>query len=215
MIFLATAKGGKPLPLLLHTGGEYAIPTSDEKTQSWDFYSWSWRDNLMNSWPFRKRWHTPRVADIHENMLAALRAGAVIIFAHCGLPYFAPRFFSFLEHSDFAFVKAWVRRNLANEYPGRCYADISAFCTPFRMSYFDAVKELPEEYLLYGSDFPTPAFEIGADAAENRRDFNAFMKGDFTRLVIPEDNLIAVNYREMRTVFGGSAVYTNFARLFL
>lgn len=215
MVFLATAKDGRPLPLLLHIGGEYAIPTTYERTQSWDFCSWSWRDNLMNSWPFRNRWHTPKVPEIRANIHSALQAGAIVIFAHCGLPYFAPKWLGFLEHSDFDFVSSMVKRNLGNPYPGRCYADISALCTPTRTSYFADVKKLPEEYLLYGSDFPTPTFEIGADAKENWRDLKAFMNGDFLRIAVPQDNLIAVNHREMRAVFGGSAVYTNFARQFL
>ena len=215
LIYLATARNGKPLPLLLHTAGEYAIPTSNPMTQSWDYYSWSWLDNRLNSWPFKKRWHTPKVPEIRKNIDASLEAGAVIIFAHCGLPYFTWKLFRFMEHSDFTFVKDMVTMNFENRYPGACYADLSALCTPFRKSFFDDVKTIPDEYLLYGSDFPTPAFEIGADRNENIKDFNAFLQGDVARLFIPQDNLMTVNLREMKNVFGESKAYTNFARVFL
>ena len=59
--FLATAgAGGAPLPLLLHVGPEYAIPSTDSRTQSYDLLSWTRWDRFWNWWRGRKRWHTPK-----------------------------------------------------------------------------------------------------------------------------------------------------------
>jgi len=67
MKFLATAKGGKPLPLLLHVGGEYAIPPHDDKNKSNDFLSWSFADGFWNWLRFGKAWYTPDIKGIHYN----------------------------------------------------------------------------------------------------------------------------------------------------
>lgn len=208
--FLATAKNGKPLPLLLHTGVEYAVPTSNVKTQTYDFHSWSSLENQFNNLPFKTKLYTPRVAEIRKNIQSALEAGAIIIFAHCGLPYIASGIFSFLEHSDFETVKSYLNKNINATYTGRCYADISAFCTPFRKAYFNDIKALPQEYLFYGSDYPTPAFEISGSTAETLRNFKAILEGDFSRIIIPQDNLLDVNYRQLKAYFAGSPLFTNF-----
>ena len=46
--FLATARQGRPLPVLLHVGTELAIRTTDPKTTSYDFLSWSTWDRFWN-----------------------------------------------------------------------------------------------------------------------------------------------------------------------
>ncbi|MFC2026008.1 hypothetical protein ACFLUC_02310 [Chloroflexota bacterium] len=46
--FLAKVREGSPLPLLIHVGPEYAIPSVDERTSSYDFLSWSWWNRLRN-----------------------------------------------------------------------------------------------------------------------------------------------------------------------
>ncbi len=210
MKFLATAKGGKPLPLLLHCGPEYAVPTSDEKTWSYDFISWNILDRIKNLFG---KWHTPDVKGTERNLKAALDAGAVIIFAHCGLPYFSSGLFgNLLEHSDFDTVKDWLSSNVNAPYPGRCYGDLSALCTPLRSSFFPKIARLPVDYLLYGSDFPTPAFELHADAADVERDFKAVLEGHFERVIIPQDNLLTVNYQQLEHAFPGHPLFTNFAR---
>ncbi|MCB0260488.1 MAG: hypothetical protein KDE62_12330 [Calditrichaeota bacterium] len=167
--FLATCRGGKPLPLLLHVGGEYAIPSSDSRTFSYDFLSWTFWDKLGNLFRGKKAWYRPEIDSIHRNLRAGLDEGAVIIFAHCGLPYFAPNIFKrILEHSDFDTISAYLKDyDGTSATKGRCFADISAFVTPFRMSYFPDIRKLPEGSLLFGSDYPTPAFELSADLKEN------------------------------------------------
>ena len=211
--FLATVKDGKPLPLLLHVGPEYAIPTTDDKTFTYDFLSWSWIEKARNWFRFGNRWHTPQTKKIRENLDRALKSGAVIIFAHCGLPYFASGLLAFLEHSDHKVVKSYLDKNKQNNYTGRCYADISACCTPFREAYFQDIANLPAEYLIFGSDFPTPVFEIYADRKEKLKDFKAMLDGYFERIIVPQDNLLDVNYRYLRQAFPGHSLFSNFSNL--
>ena len=211
--FLATAKDGKPLPLLLHVGPEYAIPTTDDKTFSYDFISWSWMEKVRNWFRFGNRWNTPQLDKIEANIKKGLKAGSKIIFAHCGLPYFASGLLAFLEHSDFKVVRKYLENNNKSKYSGRCYADISACCTPFRKNYFTKISKLPPEYLLFGSDFPTPVFEIYADLKEINRDFKAMLNGHLERIIVPQDNLLDVNYQHLKKAFPGHPLFTNFSKL--
>lgn len=208
---LAVAHGGKPLPLLLHCGPEYAVPTSDEKTWTYDFISWNILDRINNI--FKKR-HTPDVDGIERNFKRALDAGGVIIFAHCGLPYFSSGWFgNLLEHSDFDRVKEWLQANNGASCRGRCFADVSALCTPMRKTFFSKVADLPSGSLFFGSDFPTPAFELNADAEEVKRDFEAMINGHLERIIVPQDNLLDVNFRQLQQAFPGHPLFTNFARM--
>jgi predicted TIM-barrel fold metal-dependent hydrolase len=216
--FLATAgPNGRPLPLLLHVGPEYAIPSSDPRTHTYDWLGWTFWDKIGNFFRFGKRWHTPDLDGVHANIRAGLDAGATIIFAHCGLPYFAGAgpLGRLLEHSD---LKA-VRRYLEGHHPGAertgtAYADVSACATPFRRTYFKQIKQLPADSLLFGSDFPTPVFELSADLNEVWNDFKAVMAGQLDRVLVPQDNLLDVNYRELSKAFPGHAMFENPAKLF-
>jgi predicted TIM-barrel fold metal-dependent hydrolase len=215
MRFLATAcPGGKPLSLLLHNGPEYAIPTTDYRTKSYDYLCWSGWDDFVNFLRFRKKWHKPEVKKIHGNFEIALREGAVIIFAHCGLPYFSPGILGqALEHSELSVVKDFLTRTARGDFgEGKCFADTSAVATPFRRSYFSEINGLPKDLLLFGSDFPTPVFELSADLGEMAEDFKAIVKGKLYRLVVPQDNLLDVNLREQRNAFPGATMFTNFSR---
>ncbi|MGQ0703943.1 MAG: hypothetical protein ACT4PM_12490, partial [Gemmatimonadales bacterium] len=171
-ILAGAGRGGRPLPLLLHCGSEYAIKTTDPGTTSFDFLSWGFWDRLGNALRRKKeRWGTPDVAGVLGNLRAGVEAGSVIILAHCGLPYFAPRFLSFLEHDDFPVVRSLLQESAGPRGPGKFLADVSALMTPFRRSYWGDIRKLPEHLLLAGSDFPVPVFELSASPAENRRDF--------------------------------------------
>jgi hypothetical protein len=215
LIFLATAREGAPLPLLLHNGPEYAIPSSDPRTQSYDCLTWTWWDQLRNRLRGSEKWHRPDTKKVEENLKAGLGAGTVIIFAHCGLPYYAPnRLGQILEHSEFETIRRYL-----DEFPadavegGRCYADVSACVTPFRRSYFKDMANLPPQSLLFGSDFPTPVFELSADLDEVMEDFRAVLDGQWDRVIVPEDNLIDVNYQELQHFFPGHPMFTNFDAL--
>lgn len=215
LCFLATAgPGGRPLPLLLHVGPEYAVPTSDKRTQSHDFLTWSWLDDVGNFFrSSRKKWNRPKVDKIKENLEAALAEGADIIFAHCGLPYFSGGLLGgLLEHSELKVIKDFLKRTDKGEFRGRCFADLSAIVTPFRKKYFADIRKLPQQLLLYGSDFPTPAFELSADLGEMLADFRAILDGQLYRIVVPQDNLLDVNLRELRHAFPAAPMFTNFAR---
>ncbi len=194
---------GGALPLLLHTGAEYAVPPMNDQTPSLDFHSWSRWDSFWNRFRGSKKWRTPDIRKVEENVRAAVEEGAVIIFAHCGLPYFASRPLSgWLEHSDFGCVCDYLRENAElPEGSGGYFADLSACCTPFRQDFFPKIAKLPPEYLVFGSDFPTPVFELSADAREVWRDFRAMLRGDLDRIVVPQDNLLDVNLRELKGAF--------------
>ncbi len=209
MKYLATAKGGKPLPLLLHCGPEYAIPSTDPKTWTYDFISWSLLDRVKNLFAGR---YTPDVAGAKRNLQAALDAGAQIIFAHCGLPYFSSGLLGdVFEHSDFGTVGDWLAANVGATYPGRCYADVSALCTPLRKAFFQDVANMPADYLLLGSDFPTPSFELFSDPDQAMRDFKEVMKGHIEHLIVPAGNLLDFNVRQLQRAFPGHSLLRNFA----
>jgi predicted TIM-barrel fold metal-dependent hydrolase len=214
---LATARNGKPLPLLLHVGPEYAIPSTDPSTASYDYLTWTRWDELRSRLRGADEPLRPvKSREIRANLEAGLRAGAVIIFAHCGLPYFAPRWFErFFEHSELRTIRRYLKhyRARGGEGKGRCYADVSALMTPFRRSYFSAIRRLPRESLLFGSDFPTPVFELSAGIGENLQDLRAIVEGELERVLVPEDNLIDVNYREVQHVFPGHPMFRNFDKL--
>ena len=208
--------GGGPLPLLLHVGPEHAIMSTDPRTTSYDFLSWSWWDGFFNLFRSKQeRWFVPRIKRVLANLRAGLDAGATIILAHCGLPYFAPRFTRFLEHSDLGAVRMLLKDTLAHpSRPGKCYADVSACLTPFRQGYFDDIRKLPPSLLLAGSDFPVPVFELSAGIEENLRDFEAMMRGNSDRIVVPQDNLLDVNWRELKHAFGEHPMFGNAADVF-
>jgi predicted TIM-barrel fold metal-dependent hydrolase len=222
--YLATAgPDGNPLPVLLHCGPEYAIDTTDARTRSFDYLTWSKWDEIINALRFARKWHKPDLVRLRSNLDNALNAGAIIIFAHCGFPYFFPRPLGrYLEHSEFSFVKeylVWTSRHKfrstrkdGSEREGKCFADVSALATPFRKAYYSNVRSLPQELLLYGSDFPTPVFELSADSEEMMEDLRAVLKGDLSRLIVPEDNLLDVAYREMEHAFPGAPLFSNFAK---
>lgn len=208
---LAAAK----LPLLLHVGAEYAIMTTDPATSSYDFLSWDWLDRLRNQLRRKsERWSTPDIPKVLDNLKHGVEKGATIILAHCGLPYFAPRFLGFLEHSDLKPVRQFLRMP-AGANGGSFYADVSALITPFRKSFFGDVRKLPASQLLTGSDFPVPVFELSADIKENLADFRAMIDdGDLDRILVPQDNLLDVNWRELKHAFGEHPMFRNAERVF-
>jgi hypothetical protein len=213
MKFLATVNKGKPLPLLLHTGGEYAIPTSVAATFSNDFLTWGWWDKFFNWFrPKDKRWNTPQISEIDKNIRAALDAGAVIMFAHCGLPYFVPRFLSgVFEHSDFEPIRGYLASPGNGKW--RCFADVSAICTPGRAQFMDSVKKLPPEKLLFGSDYPTPVFQLYPRIEGMEKQFREVMQGRLEHLIIPSGNLLDVNLQQLKIAFPGHPMFTNFSGL--
>ncbi len=212
LVFLATAKQGKPLPLLLHVGPEYAIMSSDPRTTSYDYLSWNRTDDFANFLRFSNKWFKPDVRQVNLNIRAGLDKGAWIIFAHCGLPYFPSGWLARLfEHDDFDTIREYLSTYGPASHQGRCFADLSALCTPFRKRYFAEISRLPPESMLYGSDFPTPVFELSADATENLSDFRAVLRGELDRIVVPQDNLLDVNRRELQRAFPGHPMFTSFS----
>ncbi|MEP0775084.1 MAG: amidohydrolase family protein [Acidobacteriota bacterium] len=215
--FLATARAGRPLPVLLHCGPEYAVPPSEERLSTLDFLSWARREELANRLRGQRRKAVPEVEQRRRNLETGLREGATVIFAHCGLPYFARGWLGRLfEHSDYKVVADFLRRYPVRECGrGSCFADVSACCTPFRRPMFRDIAALPADAVLFGSDFPTPVFELSADPAENLEDLKAVLAGRPKRVIIPEGNLVDVNFRELFLSFPGHPMFTNFSRFLL
>jgi hypothetical protein len=217
--FLATAgTDGRPLPLLLQTGSDHMAMSADPRTVTYDFLSWGFWDRMRNALRKRgNRWLVPRVAETLANIRAGLQAGANLIFAHCGLPYFAPRLFRFVEHSDFDVVGRLLREHSAAPGSGgRCYADVSACLTPVRKGYFKAIARLPESRLLAGSGYPAPTFEVSPGGREERRSFEAMvLRGDVGRIAAPQENLLDVNWRELKHAFGEHPMFRNSAELLI
>lgn len=214
--FLAKARNGKPLPVLIHTGSEFAIVTTDPKTTSYDFLSWTWWDRFWNGFrPKAKRWATPDIAGIDRNISRGMKAGGTIIFGHCGLPYFAPNFFQkWAEHSDFVAIRKYLERYRGTDgIRGKCFADVSAIVSPFRKSYFGDIRKLPPASLLAASDFPVPVFELSADLEENFDDLGAVLRGEFDRVLIPQGNLLDVNWRELQHAFPAHPMFENSAQI--
>jgi len=207
--------GGGPLPLLLHIGSEYAIPPADPTLSSLDFHSWSAWDTLRNRLRGRRAWVRPRVREVEANLRAAAGEGAVIIFAHAGLPYyFSGRLAGVFEHSDFDVVRGYLARGSERPDDGRRYfADVSACCTPFRKPNFKQLAALPKDALLFGSDFPTPVFELSANLKHHLDDLRAAIVSEPERLIVPEGNLLDVNRAELERAFPGHPMFTNFAAL--
>ena len=57
-------------------------------------------------------------------------------------------------------------------------------------------------------------FELSADFREVWVDFQAVMQGRLERIVVPQDNLLDVNYRELNRFFPGHLMFSNPAVLF-
>lgn len=212
MKYLATAgRDGRPLPILLHCGPEHAIPPPRDRgwMVTYDFLSWSDEDEHRYR-KFGTKLHQPDVAKIHQNLEAALQAGAVIILAHCGLAYF------WKEHSDFAVIQNLLQRSARNEFRGKCYADISALMSKCREPHFEAIRSLPSDLLLYGSDFPVPVFDLSSDTFEDTFDdiSDFIVRGELHRILMPPGNLLSAAYHETAHVFGPQhAAFTNFNQL--
>lgn len=213
MKFLATINKGRALPLLLHTGGEYAIPSSNPRSFSNDFLTWGFWDKFFNVFRFGdNKWNTPNIAEVDKNIRAALDAGTIIIFAHCGLPYFTPKFLTGMaEHSDFEPVKNYLES--AGNGKWRCFADVSAICTPGRAQFIEEVRRLPKEKLLFGSDYPTPVFLLKPNDKDLVAQFEELRKGHIEHLVIPAGNLLDVNLEQLKQAFPQHPMFTNFSDL--
>jgi predicted TIM-barrel fold metal-dependent hydrolase len=117
------------LPLLLHSGVETSIPSSD-KDKKYNKY-----DN-----PF----YIERALDL----------GVTVILAHCGCSYFDILEDNFVSEALKLFEK---QRTIKPNW--KLYADISALFSPFRRrDILDTIfQKVPASKLIYGSDFPNPA----------------------------------------------------------
>ncbi|MDH5768245.1 MAG: amidohydrolase family protein [Nitrospirota bacterium] len=123
------------VPLLCHTGGELAVPTSDFTTN---------------------KFNDPR------RLKKALTIGVKVIAAHCATPYLG----GILPVDKDYFEELLEMLRVSEKKKWNLYADISAFCTPTRITYLERINEeiskgtLNPRRFLYGSDFPIPIVDI-------------------------------------------------------
>jgi len=121
------------LPLLCHTGPEYAIPTSDKTYIEFD---------------------NPKY------LRTALDEGVTVIVAHCAMPYFGlldvdyqDDFKEFLKLFEEAEQNNW---NLYADLSAVC----SPFRTRYIKIIKEKLDKIPSDKLLFGSDYPIPLSEL-------------------------------------------------------
>ena len=92
----------------------------------------------------------------------ALNMGARVIAAHCATPYFG----GILPSDKSYFNELMEMLRMSEKKKWNLYADISAFCTPTRITYLGRINDRINEgsispaRFLYGSDFPIPIVDI-------------------------------------------------------
>jgi hypothetical protein len=62
---------------------------------------------------------------------------------------------------------------------------------------------------VYGSDFPTPVFELSADIEHNLAALRAAIEGKPEQLIVPEGNHLDVNRAELERAFPGHQMFMN------
>lgn len=92
----------------------------------------------------------------------ALDTGVKVIAAHCATPYLGA-----ILPADKGYFDELMEMLKSSESKGwNLYADISAFCTPTRITYLERIiksiskGDIGPDRLLYGSDFPIPIIDI-------------------------------------------------------
>ncbi len=118
------------LPLLVHSGPEYSIPTSDDRFIEFN---------------------NPKY------LRPALDRGVTVIIAHCALPYFGALDTKYQDDME-EFFKLFEE---SKTKPWKLYADLSALAAPLRNAYVpDILAKIPQDRLLFGSDYPIPPSEF-------------------------------------------------------
>ncbi len=125
------------LPLLMHSGPEYSIPTSDD------------RFNEFNN---------------PKYLRPALDRGVTVIIAHCALPYFGALDTKYQDDME-EFYKLFEE---SKTKPWKLCADLSALAEPLRNAYVpEILAKIPQDRLLFGSDYPIPASEFSYKTGKN------------------------------------------------
>ena len=167
------------LPLLVHSGPEYSIPTSDERFIEFN---------------------NPKY------LRTALDRGVTIIIAHCALPYFGALDTKYQDDME-EFFKLFEE---SKNKPWKLYADLSAVAEPLRNVYVpDILARIPQERLLFGSDYPLPASELSYKKSKNIFEWLKLMAKAFAI-----KNEIDKNYYMVREMGFDSTIFTNTAGLF-
>ncbi len=92
----------------------------------------------------------------------ALDMGVKVVAAHCATPYLG----AILPADKGYFDELMEMLRVSEKKKWHLYADISAFCTPTRITYLERINEaisngtISPSRFLYGSDFPIPIVDI-------------------------------------------------------
>jgi len=97
-----------------------------------------------------------------KKLKRALAKGVKVIAAHCATPYLGG-----ILPADKDYFQDLMDMLIAADAEGwHLYADISAFCTPTRITYLEKIKnhmssgDIKPERFIFGSDFPIPVIDI-------------------------------------------------------
>lgn len=139
----------------------------------------------------------------------ALDMGVTVIIAHCSMPFFG--IFDVDYQDDFdEFLKLFEEAETKN---WNLYADLSAVCSPFRISYIEEIKQklgsLAAERLLYGSDYPIFVSEL---SYHKNTSFFSWIR--FVLKIIFMKNLLDKNYKVIKGMAFNESIFTNSAKLF-
>lgn len=141
--------------------------------------------------------------DNPELLRPALEEGATVIIAHCALPYLGPLDKDYKKEFAGLFADA-------KKHGWKLYADLSAICTPLRAPYMERIKKVvPNERLIFGSDYPIPLSEISYNKSPNLLAWFRYMKR-----VLFEKNPLDKNYLLIKEMGFDESIFTNAARLF-
>jgi len=170
---------GHKLPLLCHVGPEHAIPTSVKTAD---------------------KFNSPKY------LRFALDEGVTVIAAHCATPYF---WLLEIEHKeDFNELIKLFNETEKNNW--KLYADLSALTTPLRSPYVEKIMDtIPQERLLFGSDYPIPLSELSYSKEKN---FITWLKT--VQEIARTENPLDKNYLLIKNMGFDDSVFTNAAKLF-
>jgi predicted TIM-barrel fold metal-dependent hydrolase len=165
------------VPLLCHTGGELAVPTSDFSAN---------------------KFNDPR------RLKRALDMGLKVIAAHCATPYLG----GILTADKDYFDELMKMLRISEKKKWNLYADISAFCTPTRITYLKRInREIKKGSIspgrfLYGSDFPIPIIDI--NIFKSPLDLNELIKH-----IKEQGNPLDNNYNILKEFGIHNSIFTN------
>lgn len=139
-----------------------------------------------------------------KRLKVALDIGVKVIAAHCATPYIG----GFLP-DDVDYFGVLIEMLRASEKKKwNLYADISAFCTPTRITYLKRINQevskgrISPERFIYGSDFPIPVIDI--NIFKDPPDLNELIEN-----TTGDENPLDRNYEILKEFGIHDSIFTN------